>query len=455
MDGFKKRLSASVRLKLALALGLAIALVALAAGALSFAVAYREAQALQDDVLRQVAGLIRAQALTPALAVPDTRWQERDDETRLIVQRLGAPNPAGRDVDHGGTLPVPAALADGLHSLRLGGEAFRVLIATGRDGVRFVVAQEAGLRDELAGHGALRTLLPFAVLAPVLLLVVLGLVRQSFRPIAELADEIDRRDDRDLHPIATDRVPSEVRPFIVALNRLLARVGQAMEGQRRFIADAAHELRSPLTALSLQAERLQDAPMSDTARERLAALRAGMERARHLLGQLLALARAQSAAGGVPAATSVQAGFRRVLEDLLPLAEAGRIDIGVQGAQEDACVALSGLDLHTLLRNLVDNAIRHTPEGGRIDLAVRATADGALLTVRDSGPGIARAERERVFDPFYRSADDSGTGSGLGLAIVQAIVRRTGARIALDAADPASGRGLCVALTLPLAPTGG
>jgi two-component system OmpR family sensor kinase len=194
-----------------------------------------------------------------------------------------------------------------LHTLEIGGESFRVLVKTTAAGERIAVAQEAGFRNEIARDGALRTVMPFLILVPVLLLIVADLVRKMFRPIAALSKEIDQRAEQELHPVEDRHLPVEVRPFAVAINRLLARVGQSMESQRRFVADAAHELRSPLTALSLQAERLAEAEMSGLARERLTVLRQGIERGRSLLDQLLTLAKAQSATDTPKSPISVQA----------------------------------------------------------------------------------------------------------------------------------------------------
>nr|WP_293226091.1 ATP-binding protein [Ottowia sp.] len=449
MDGFQGRLNASLQRKLSLALLGTIAGVALVAGVLSFAAAYDEAQELQDDVLRQVATLTQGRgtnAAVPALA--DTHFADHDDASRLYVQVLGQDNPRSLTIDQGGPLPVPVTTPDGLHTMMLSGESFRVLVKTSAGGMRIVVAQEADFRDDIAQGSALRTVLPFAVLVPILLFVVVSLVRRMFRPVVRLAEAIDRRGEGDLQPIADHNLPAEVRPFVRAINRLLGRVAQTLDGQRRFVADAAHELRSPLTALSLQAERLQQAPMSELARERLAVLRQGIERGRALLEQLLSLARAQQRAEPPAAGVSMQAVFRRVLQDLLPLAEARQIDVGVAG-EGDARVPASELDLLTLVKNLVDNAIRYTPAGGRVDLSVESRPEGVLLRIQDSGPGIAPAERERVFDPFYRTPGNEQAGSGLGLAIVQAIAQRLGARVSLDDADPAVPAGLLVRVLLP------
>ena len=447
MDGGQERLSPSIERRLALALTLGIAFVALLAGAFSFAAAYDEARELQDDMLRQVALLAAAGRIAPAPPAADAHFEAHDDAARIVVQRLGEANPQGLPVDQGGALALVPTLADGLHTLELGGESFRVLVRTGAGGARIAVAQESDFRDELALGSAQRTLLPFLVLVPILLLLVVYLVRTMFRPIAALAREVDARRDEDLRPMAAGALPAELRPFVAAINRLLARVAQVLAGERRFVADAAHELRSPLAALSLQAERLGQTKLNDAARERLAALRQGIERGRRLVEQLLALARAQAAAGDVSAApaqaVSLQRIIREVLEEAMPLADARHIDIGVE-SPEDARVQAAERDLFTLVRNLVDNALRYTPVGGRVDLAVRRLGAGAQLCVRDSGPGIAPAERERVFDAFYRLPGSDETGSGLGLAIVRATAERIGARIDLRYADEAQQAGTMV-----------
>lgn len=191
--------------------------------------------------------------------------------------------------------------------------------------------------------------------------------------------------------------------------------------------------------------------MSATARERLSSLRQGIERGRNLLDQLLTLARAQSPLEPPPmiGPVSVQSIYRRVLEDLMPLAEVKQIDVGVEG-NEDALVRAGELDLIAIVKNLVDNAIRYTPRGGKVDLSVRQTQTHVLLRVIDNGPGIAPEERARVFDPFYRTLGSDQVGSGLGLSIVKTIAERIGAEVRLEFADEANRSGLCVLVLLTL-----
>ncbi|WPN27370.1 ATP-binding protein [Pseudomonas sp. P5_109] len=447
MDGFKKRLSDSVQLRLSVALSLAILIVAILAGLFAFASALDEAHEMQDETLHQVAILFDRQQMTLHYPAAE-RIAGDDEESRVIVQYLADSSKAvGNNDDNVMPLPFPTTLADGLSTLKIAGEDFRALVRTTARGERIVVAQETGIRDKEARESALRSLLPFLILFPVLLLVVGDLVRKLFRPIATLSDEMDRRDKQALHPIDELHLPTEIRPFVVAINRLLARVAQSMETQRRFIADAAHELRSPMTALSLQAERLKASPMPTQAVERLLPLSRGIERSRQLIDQLLALAAAQSTAERSQTTVSVLEVYRRVLEDLLPLAERKNIDIGVESSA-DVQLVINEMDLLILVKNLADNAIRYTPCGGRVDLSVERVQDTVILQVKDCGPGIASDEQMRVFDPFYRTVGTEEAGSGLGLSIVKAIAERTGARVHLSFSDETTRRGLCVTIEL-------
>jgi two-component system OmpR family sensor kinase len=200
--------------------------------------------------------------------------------------------------------------------------------------------------------------------------------------------------------------------------------------QRRFIADAAHELRSPMTAMSLQAERLAASEMPDEARERLGTLSAGLNRTRILLDQLLTLARTQDAHIGGVSRVSLKRAIQESLEDLVPLADEKGIDLGVVGSA-DPFVAGRPVDIKILVKNLIDNAIRYTPEGGRVDIRVACEHGVVILDIDDTGPGIPEDERERVFDPFYRVLGNGQIGSGLGLAITRTIATQMGANVSL------------------------
>lgn len=441
MDGGQRALRPSLQRQLAFGLTLAVLAVAAAAGALAFWSSYREANELQDAQLLQIARLTDRNRLPLGEdKLPLDPGTDTDPESQIIVQRLASGV---------GGMALPVDLPDGLQTRAVRGESWRIYVRTLDAQHRIAVAQRTSVRDEVARDAALRTVAPLLVLAPILLVLMQVLLRRGFGPLARLAQELDRRGEQSLQPVADTGVPREALPFVQAINRLLARVAQAMAVQRRFVADAAHELRTPLTALSLQAERLDALGLPEPAAERLRALHGGLQRTRQLVQQLLTLARMQQAPALPAQPVLVQRVFQRVVEDLLPLAEARRIDIGVSG---DAQVPLrvDETALVVLVKNLVDNALRYTPEGGRVDLSARRDVQGVTLQVDDTGPGIPEAARERVFDAFYRGLGEDTEGSGLGLSIVRTISEQMGAVVSLaDAGGPPGAPGLRVQVRFP------
>jgi two-component system OmpR family sensor kinase len=449
MDGFKGKIASSLQFRLSSWLALVIICVAVAAGIFSFAAALTEANELQDDQLRQVAALLNDHRLSAAPPMVSRHAADSDPEFRVIVQAL-PPGGASPAPPVAGMLRLPANLSDGIQTVVVHDVSWRLLVRSLDAGGRVAVGQQTAVRDEIARDSAVRTLMPFLILIPILLVLVGYLIRQIFKPLRRLASEIDHRSEQDVQEIRDTGLPTEIKPFVVAINRLLTRVAQSVAAQRRFVADAAHELRSPLTALSLQAESLAGAAMSEEARVRLKKLGAGLQRTRLLLDQLLAMARAQQPAAPVATVIAVQDAFRSVLEDLLPLAEARHIDVGVVG-ENGATLTIAEVDLKTLLKNLVENAIRHSPRGGRVDLSVETIPGHVIVRVDDTGPGIAAHEREKVFSPFYRVLGNDELGSGLGLSIVKAIADRVGASIDLGASAPSqTAPGLRVTVTFPV-----
>ena len=419
MDDFQGRLTESLQFKLSAWLLLVILGVALVAGVFSYWATFQDANELQDDQLKQVAALIDRNHLPVLQAQPQETAPDTNPGSRVIVQALasgGVQAPRANDY----ALALPANLPDGIQTVMVSDVGWRLFVRTLNSGGRVVVGQQTAVRDEIARDSAFNTLMPFGVLIPTLLLLVGYLIRRMFKPVRQLASELDHRSEQDLHEVSEARLPSEIRPFVMAINRLLGRVTRSMALQRRFVADAAHELRSPLTALSLQAERLEAADMSVDARERLGTLQQGLRRARDLVAQLLTLARVQEPVTGKTTQVPLQPVLREVLEDLMPLAQAKQIDLGVVG-QGRAVVFVQRDDLKTLLRNLVENAVRYTPRGGRVDVSVHVFPGQVVLQVDDTGPGIPEDERERVFDPFYRILGNDEVGSGLGLSIVRTI----------------------------------
>lgn len=447
MDGSQVQIGQSLQAKLSAWIAAVIAVLALAAGVFSFGMAFQEANELQDDQLHQIAILANSHNLLLSPKDAAAIDAEIDPESRVILQVL---QPAGATTTRAGStvLNLPVNLPDGIQTVTVNDETWRILVKPLDTGVRIAVGQQTSVRNEIARNSAMRTLLPFVVLIPILLLLVSELIRQMFKPVKQLALDLDQRDPQDLREVADDHVPSEIHPFVIAINQLLSRVAQSMAVQRRFLADAAHELRSPLTALSLQAERLASSDLSAQARQRLDALQSGLQRSRQLLDQLLALARAQESVKDQAATVSVRRIAHQVMEDLMPLAQAKNIDLGMVG-EKDADLRVSEIDLKTLLKNLLDNAIHYTPMDGKIDLHIRSFMGKTILQIEDTGPGIPEEERERVFDPFYRILGNDEVGSGLGLSIVKAIADRLGAVVTLQYVHEQKMTGLSVVVEFP------
>ena len=390
----------------------AILLAGLAAAMASFRLAYLEAKELQDDMLRQIATLAVGSAVDSASS--DTQRKERSDkaisdpESHVMVIHLPRDSRPGW---------LASDLPRGFHTLDVEAERLRVFVRDGRPGERTVVAQPTNARDEIAINSALRTLIPLLLLLPVLAWLIVRIVRSELAPITRLSKSLDEQPAARPQPIADDGLPDEITPFVHAINRLLERVNHLMGQQRRFIADAAHELRSPLTALSVQAQNLRQAGSLEAVHERVVPLQAGIERARQLTEQLLNLARTQAGTSG-ETVVNVSVMARELIAEYLPFAEAKRIDLGLEEIAP-LSVPTSPEVLRLILKNALENALKYTPDGGEVTLRLLAENDSPVIEVVDNGPGIPISEREHVFDAFYRMPGTSGEGSGLGLAIAR------------------------------------
>jgi two-component system OmpR family sensor kinase len=294
---------------------------------------------------------------------------------------------------------------------------------------RLAVAQRTQQRDEIAQHSAIRTLIPLLLLIPLLVLLVREVVRRTLRPVAALARHVDSNPMAAAARLPQADVPAEIAPFLESIQRLLDELTETLEQQRRFVANAAHELRSPVAALHLQAINLEPV-VSEEGRERLEQLRNGMERMRRLLEQLLAMARSEANHGEV-ASLSLGHVAREVVAELVRAAEAKGIDLGMDLDDEEAWVRGTDLLLHTLIRNAVENAVKYGPPGSLVTVSVYRQDSDAVVAVDDDGPGIPASHAEQVFESFYRVPGTSEPGSGLGLAIVAAIAKRLGGRATL------------------------
>jgi two-component system OmpR family sensor kinase len=352
--------------------------------------------------------------------------------TRLYLSRPGRAAPQRSEV--------------GFSTVRTRDGDWRVYTALVGDKV-VQVSQPTSIREELAAGIALRTMVPLLVLLPLLLVLIWVTIGRGLKPIDDVAAAVARRSADALDPLPEGRMPREIQPLVAALNALLQRLGQSLGRERAFIADAAHELRTPLTALHLQIQLAERAATDGERATALARLRGGAGRATRLVEQLLTLARSEpDAAERRFARLDLAALARDVVAEHAPIAESRHRDLGFSG-EGPVFVDGDADALRMLLGNLVDNALRYTQDGGVIDVAMRMTGGAPELVVADDGPGIPPAERQRVFDRFYRGTTNETTGSGLGLAIVREVAKRHGATI--DVEGGLAGRGTSFRLRFP------
>ena len=420
MHHFIQTLKQSLQVRISIALILMFLPLSIIAGAFSYYQTYHEAEELQDDLLRQTAAYINPKT---------TDYTQIGSENHILIQTFGQED----------TVPLSDTLGEGFHTIKGSvddddedddDDEYRAYIRQTPQG-KIAVLQETEYRDDLAATAAYQSVLPLLIALPLMILLTVWITYRAMRPVKTLSASLGQRRSDDLSPLDGEGVPSEIQGFVTAINQLLQRTGENIRRQQRFIADAAHELRSPLTALSLQAERLTKLPQSDEAREQTGLILQSIQRNRHLLEQLLTHARAQgSETQRNLTDISLQAQFRRVLQELMPLALNKQQDIGV-AVENDLRIRADDTEIYTLIKTFTDNAIRYTPAGGRIDIGFSETPTTLAIWVEDDGPGIPAAERSRVTDAFYRILGTEQQGTGLGLSIADAIAKRYGGKLIL------------------------
>ncbi|NIE88007.1 MULTISPECIES: ATP-binding protein [unclassified Burkholderia] len=311
------------------------------------------------------------------------------------------------------------------------------------------LAQPLSVRNRLAASVALRTVWPLILLLPFLGAAVWMIVGRGMRPLRRVTRAVESRRPEALDPLPDNRLPQEVQPLVHALNGLLARLAAALDTQKAFVADAAHELRTPLAAVQIQAQLVARAQDDETRREALADLQIGVTRATRLAEQLLALARSEPDGATVREPVALADVLAHCVSAQAVVAQKRNIDLGIEEAQPAIVDADIGA-LRVMLNNVLDNAVKYTPEGGRIDVSLSFGEGRALVRVADSGPGIPPEERERVFDRFYRDSSarvrTDVSGSGLGLAIVKRVAAQQRATVTLGE-SPAGG--LLVEIAFP------
>ncbi len=440
-----------------LAAGLAAG-IAVATG-LIYAQARQEANALFDYQMKQVAAALPSQFPSP-IAPPfdggngsgaSADLLHADEDVVIHIW-----DGTGRSLYLSHSHPVLPPRAElGFSSVRTDSGEWRIYsVQLGPAVVQ--IAQPMSARRTLAAHMALRTVAPLLLLMPLLAWLIWMAVGRGLRPLREIAAEVRARDANTLAPLALRQMPDEIAPLSDALNQLLARLAQAIDTQRAFVADAAHALRTPLAALQLQAQLVERADSAPARQEAVSQLRQGLERLTHLVAQLLTLARQEPGAAPPPhEPVDLRALAAGVIAEMSQAAIDRDIDLGLESDDAEAetgpaTVRGDADALRILLTNLIDNALHYIPAGGRIDVRVASlpgvgSEGGVELQVSDNGPGIPADERARVFDRFYRVPEAPTGGSGLGLAIVAEIAQSHGARVALEDAAP----GLRVRVTFP------
>ncbi|TDX31061.1 two-component system sensor histidine kinase QseC [Modicisalibacter xianhensis] len=355
---------------------------------------------------------------------------------RLLLRSSNAP-----------TEPFTERLEGYTYSSVAGHEWRIYALNTPQQGQRVIVGEREDVRGELVTLIALRTLIPDLLGLPVLALLLWWAIGWGLRPLSQVANAIRKRDPHNLQPLAVAQLPGEIMPIAEALNRLLERIRQLRVREKRFIADAAHELRTPLAVLDLHAQNALTTESAEDRRDALDQLRDGVMRATRLVSQLLTLARLDPEADALPSrhAVNVLHEVREALAKLSPLAsERGQLLQLEADEKTHWQLSLEPGAIDTLIQNLVGNALQHSPEGSTIHITLERQDAGIRMIVDDQGPGIPADERARATERFYRAGP--GAGAGLGLSIVERLLERHGGWLALEDA-PAGG--LRVVATLP------
>ena len=391
----------------------------LVAGALSGWIVFKQAREQQDQTLLEIGMLIKSGKLKESISL-----HHDINENTVIINELG-------EIQH---IPiVPVKTTDGFHTMMLDGSQWRVLITTQSDSQRrFSIAQQTKQRDAIARSSSLSVLLPIIVLVGLMLLMINYIIKRQFRSLAKLTKELEQQEANKLFKLDAKNVPEEISPFVNSINSLLSRVSKTVQKQQRFIADAAHELRTPIAALSLQVDNLNKQLDHVERDERQKDLHKGLSRLRILVNQLLNLARLQSEDNTTNTKIIFNPLVHQAIESLFPLLEKSDIDLGIIKQDENLKVYDQQDRLSQLVYNSIDNAIRYSPKGGKIDISLYQDQDDLVYLVEDQGIGIPEEQLKQVMQPFYRVQECEQPGNGLGLAISQEIAQLLDGHIELS-----------------------
>lgn len=444
--------NASLRVRLLTLLLGAITLVTAAQVVVTYFEALQETDEIFDYQMQQIARSFKG-VLTPLTNDRPAADDSLDEQFDFVVRVWSASGAMLYQSASRSGLPKPGRM--GFHDTRTADGEWRVFAIKTPDRV-IEVAQHAVSRHEMAGEIALRILWPIALASPLLMGAVWLVLTRALRPLEGARRLVAQRDANDLSALPSGGLPREITPLVSEINSLFARVRTLLESQRAFLADAAHELRTPLAALLLQVQNVRDTVDRDERDRALDRLEAGVERAAHLVDQLLALARAEATDTPSRGKDRVDLAVvaRDVVIELVPQADALGVDLGIKQTQP-GWIEGDAAALASMLRNLIDNAIKYAGQGV-VDISVLHAGTEVSAIVDDDGAGIDPSEHDRVFDRFYRLPGTGPNGSGLGLSIARAIAEAHGGRLSLDC-SPSGGLRVCVALPAqledPLDPT--
>ena len=397
------------------------------AGWLIYRQALAEANELFDYQLEQIAAALPSEPFSSVL-------QSRSDSDEGVVIQIWNRNGVLMYYSHPRVALAPHAEL-GFSTETTSRGVWRVYSAIVGDNV-VQLAQPLSIRNRLAAGVAWRTLWPLVLLLPLLGLAIWIIVGRGLMPLQRVTRALDTRHPEALDPLPDNRLPQEVAPVVRALNALLKRLATALDNQKAFVADAAHELRTPLAAVQIQAQLVARAKDDASRKEALDDLQAGITRATRLAAQLLALARAEPDGMSAKEPVDLHALLDECVGAYVLVAQQRGVDLGIE-TNEAATIQGDGNALRVMVNNLIDNATKYTPEGGRVDVCLRMNEGMPLIEIADSGPGIPADERERVFDRFYRVGAGANraltdvAGSGLGLAIVRRIAVQHNATVSL------------------------
>lgn len=427
MAGRPARIVSSLQWRLLLVLTIVVTSIAIIGDILAYQTAFRETQDLQDAQLEQIAHLLDPRS---SILRKDTQEDLNFPESartlpkpRVLAQTLDSPYLNILMGDENAVQNLQQ-LPDGFHNFTTVARHWRVYILT-RERERIIIAQRTAYRNHIAKDSALSVVWPFLILMPILWLFTAIWIRRLFRATQEMSSELTARNANDLSPLDTKHVPTEIRPFITALNRLFSQLQAAIEHDKKFISYAAHELRTPITALTLQIARFDEPELTIQEQHKLIEqIKAGIARTEQLLTQLLSMARVQHQQQHLMTdnvQTALMPLLRGLIAELLPLAEQKKQNLSFD-ISENVYLPVCSNDLYTILKNILGNAIKYTPVDGQICICIRPTTDNkTILLIEDNGQGISETERQLVFEPFYRILGNNESGSGLGLAIVKTL----------------------------------